>query len=68
MIKTLKPCLHCGKPAKEGFKPFCTKRCTDIDLGAWLSNTYSLPGSLEGRESEVDELIEGIEQEEEKTQ
>ncbi|GAA5234703.1 DNA gyrase inhibitor YacG [Verticiella sediminum] len=25
-------------------KPFCSERCKSIDLGAWASNRYTIPG------------------------
>ena len=37
-------CPICGKPAQEGFRPFCSKRCADIDLGTWLKGGYAIPG------------------------
>jgi endogenous inhibitor of DNA gyrase (YacG/DUF329 family) len=37
-------CPICGKPAAEGFQPFCSKRCADIDLNRWLKGSYSIPG------------------------
>jgi len=36
-------CAICGKPAQEGFRPFCSKRCADLDLGRWLNGTYAIP-------------------------
>ena len=36
-------CPICGKPAVEAFKPFCSKRCADIDLNRWLSGNYVIP-------------------------
>ncbi len=39
-----KPCPICGKPRKEAFKPFCSPRCADIDLGRWLKGSYVIPG------------------------
>ena len=33
----------CKKPATEEHKPFCSKRCADIDLGRWLTESYALP-------------------------
>ena len=36
-------CPICGKPADPGFKPFCCKRCADVDLNRWLSGVYSVP-------------------------
>ena len=37
-------CKICKKPMQEAYKPFCTKRCADIDLGRWLKGGYVLPG------------------------
>ena len=37
-------CPICGKPEAETFKPFCSKRCADIDLGRWLKGGYAIPG------------------------
>lgn len=42
-------CPICGKPSKEDFKPFCSKRCADVDLNRWLSGTYAIP-AVEGAE------------------
>jgi endogenous inhibitor of DNA gyrase (YacG/DUF329 family) len=39
----LKPCPLCGKMAVEKFRPFCSKRCADVDLHRWLSGVYSVP-------------------------
>jgi endogenous inhibitor of DNA gyrase (YacG/DUF329 family) len=37
------PCAICGKPATERYRPFCSKRCADIDLHKWLSGRYAIP-------------------------
>jgi endogenous inhibitor of DNA gyrase (YacG/DUF329 family) len=39
------PCPICGKPAVEGFQPFCGRRCADVDLNRWLSGVYAVPGN-----------------------
>jgi len=36
-------CPICGKPVDEAFKPFCSKRCADIDLNRWLKGVYAVP-------------------------
>ena len=41
--KQLRQCPICGKPALPDFFPFCSKRCTDIDLNRWLSGAYVIP-------------------------
>jgi endogenous inhibitor of DNA gyrase (YacG/DUF329 family) len=40
---TAKPCPICGKPAEPRWRPFCSKRCADIDLNRWLSGAYAIP-------------------------
>ncbi len=35
-------CPLCGKTTDEKFKPFCSKRCADIDLGKWFSGNYAV--------------------------
>lgn len=39
------PCPICGKPAVARYRPFCSRRCSDLDLGRWLKGTYVIPGS-----------------------
>lgn len=39
-----RPCAICGKPAVARYKPFCSARCADIDLGRWLKGSYVIPG------------------------
>jgi endogenous inhibitor of DNA gyrase (YacG/DUF329 family) len=34
----------CGKPHDAKYRPFCSKRCADIDLGRWLNEDYRIPG------------------------
>ncbi|MBI4237874.1 MAG: DNA gyrase inhibitor YacG [Deltaproteobacteria bacterium] len=41
------PCPHCraltlweGNP----YRPFCSERCRQIDLGQWAMETYRIPG------------------------
>lgn len=40
-------CPRCGEPAKwtdNPYRPFCSERCKVIDLGAWASGGYVIPG------------------------
>ena len=51
-------CPICKRPIQEGeaalrFRPFCSKRCADIDLGRWLKGTYAIP-AVEADESETE--------------
>lgn len=36
-------CPICGKPAVEAYRPFCSKRCADVDLNRWLTGAYAIP-------------------------
>ncbi len=35
-----KPCPLCGKPGDDVYRPFCSKRCADLDLGKWFNGDY----------------------------
>jgi len=41
-------CPQCGKDAlwvpENKWRPFCSERCKQIDLGAWASGSYTIPG------------------------
>jgi uncharacterized protein len=37
------PCPICRKPAQAEYRPFCSKRCADVDLQRWLVGTYAIP-------------------------
>jgi endogenous inhibitor of DNA gyrase (YacG/DUF329 family) len=50
-----KPCPICGHPAEPQFRPFCSRRCKDVDLHRWLSDVYTLQG--DGAEAETDEEV-----------
>jgi uncharacterized protein len=58
-------CPICKRALPEGavaaFRPFCSKRCADIDLGRWLKGAYAIPASetddaeSDKGEAEIDE-------------
>ncbi|MDX2027738.1 MAG: DNA gyrase inhibitor YacG [Alphaproteobacteria bacterium] len=39
----LKNCPVCGKISVEKYRPFCSVRCANIDLGGWLGEKYRVP-------------------------
>ena len=42
-----------GEDAQEArFRPFCSKRCADVDLGRWLKGTYAIPAAENDDQSE----------------
>ncbi|MGD9861699.1 MAG: DNA gyrase inhibitor YacG [Pseudodonghicola sp.] len=36
-------CPICKAKTDPKYRPFCSKRCADIDLGNWLTGSYSIP-------------------------
>ena len=36
-------CPICEKPTETAFRPFCSKRCADVDLARWFSGGYAIP-------------------------
>jgi len=50
-------CPICGKPVDPGFRPFCSKRCSDVDLNRWLSGSYVVPASDDDDENSLPEDI-----------
>ena len=36
-------CAICGKPVDPAFRPFCSKRCADVDLQRWFTGRYAIP-------------------------
>ena len=52
-MSLMTPCPTCKKVTvyrtDNPFRPFCSKRCQLIDLGAWLEEGYSIP-AVEGTE------------------
>jgi hypothetical protein len=46
-------CPICRKPAEAKFRPFCSARCADVDLGRWFTESYAVPAAApDGDEDE----------------
>ncbi|MGD9669849.1 MAG: DNA gyrase inhibitor YacG [Hyphomicrobiaceae bacterium] len=43
MAKTGPTCPICGEPTARDFRPFCSRRCADVDLARWLNGAYAIP-------------------------
>jgi uncharacterized protein len=35
-------CPICRSPTSPGYRPFCSRRCADLDLGKWLNGSYAI--------------------------
>lgn len=40
-------CPICGKPVDPAYRPFCSRRCADVDLQRWLAGVYAVPATEE---------------------
>ena len=50
-----RPCPLCGKPVNAAHRPFCSRRCAEIDLGRWLGGAYVIPGPELGADDDPDD-------------
>jgi endogenous inhibitor of DNA gyrase (YacG/DUF329 family) len=50
--KPASACPICGKPVAAKFRPFCSRRCGDVDLNRWLSGVYAVPVTEDEEEDE----------------
>lgn len=52
-----RPCAVCGKPQGADYRPFCSRRCADVDLQRWFSGRYAVPAveNEEGAETSARE-------------
>jgi endogenous inhibitor of DNA gyrase (YacG/DUF329 family) len=54
-------CPICGKETEAKTRPFCSKRCADVDLGRWLSGHYAVPSTdPEDIEAAIDAVESGV--------
>ncbi|MDJ0857778.1 MAG: DNA gyrase inhibitor YacG [Dinoroseobacter sp.] len=35
-------CPICQKDTSDRYRPFCSKRCADVDLGRWMTGSYAI--------------------------
>lgn len=47
-----KPCPICRKPSLRLYRPFCSKRCADLDLSRWLNGVYAVPAAESGEDDD----------------
>ena len=36
-------CPICGRATETDYRPFCSRRCADVDLSRWLRGAYAIP-------------------------
>ncbi len=69
----VKKCAQCQKEIpidaqnKMPFFPFCSQRCQQVDLGRWLSESYTIPVDVPEHQEmlkEIQEITSGEDEEE----
>ncbi|XDA97709.1 DNA gyrase inhibitor YacG [Sulfitobacter sp. LCG007] len=51
-------CPICRKPTRQEYRPFCSKRCADIDLAKWFNGSYAVPSQDPDEAEELNEAME----------
>ena len=51
-------CPICSKAPEAKYRPFCSKRCADIDLGKWMTGAYAVASQ---DEDDAEELMQELE-------
>ncbi|MFY0682347.1 MAG: DNA gyrase inhibitor YacG [Thalassovita sp.] len=51
-------CPICSEPTEKEYRPFCSKRCADVDLGKWLNGNYAVASNSPDDLDEVEQALE----------
>jgi endogenous inhibitor of DNA gyrase (YacG/DUF329 family) len=49
-------CPMCKRASEPDFRPFCSRRCADLDLQKWLTGAYAIPAADTGEDDEASSL------------
>ncbi len=47
-------CPICARETDPRYRPFCSRRCADVDLAHWLRGHYAIPADTE-ESDEIDD-------------
>ena len=50
-------CPLCQQSAEALYRPFCSRRCAQLDLGKWLTGGYAIPAHEAMEDSDVETLL-----------
>lgn len=50
-------CPICTAPVEPAFRPFCSRRCADVDLSRWLRGAYAVAGRADTDEDGDDTSV-----------
>lgn len=52
-------CPECGDTTTHRYRPFCSKRCADVDLARWLRGGYAIAGGNADEDEDGDDANAG---------
>lgn len=52
-------CPICKAKTEQFYRPFCSKRCADLDLAKWLNGSYAVPST---DPEDIENAMEEVEQ------
>ena len=50
-------CPLCGKKAAPPHNPFCSRRCSQLDLANWLNEAYVIPAHDADEDADLETFI-----------
>ncbi len=50
-------CPMCEKDTDPKYRPFCSKRCADLDLGKWLTGSYAIQSAAEDDDEDLAQAL-----------
>ena len=55
-------CPICEAPTVTDYRPFCSRRCADLDLSRWLNGVYAVPARPDEDmdEADFDAMVEDV--------
>lgn len=53
-------CPVCANETDPKYRPFCSRRCADIDLARWMSGSYAVPSDAVEDALEVSDAIDEV--------
>jgi hypothetical protein len=57
-------CPVCKRKSDPAYRPFCSKRCADVDLAKWMSGSYAIPSD---DPEDIEEAARALEEQARKT-
>lgn len=58
MMRPSKTCPICRRPSEARWRPFCSRRCSEVDLFRWLNGSYRVPAASAAEEGDGTEAAE----------